>query len=177
MLKNKSENKILLVILFLSLTIFSGVQLLHAAWQAPTGNPYSSNNTFPFIPNLGNDNVYIFDKPLGVGNNFFVSPNTNNALYVNESADRVGVLTNNPQTALDVWGVMRVGQMHAIDFPTCNDTIEGSMVYNLDQNRLNMCVNGFWRRVGYDGDMDGWLDYVDCDDNDPTKAVEICGDT
>lgn len=175
MFKNKSENKILLVILFLSLTIFGVAHFLHAAWQAPAGEPYSGNDSFPFIPNAANDdNNYVFDKPLGIDSNFIVGANT---LYVNETASRVGVLTNNPQTALDVWGVMRIGQMHAIDFPPCNSTIEGSMVYNLDQNRLNLCVNDNWRRVGYDGDLDGWLDYVDCNDNDPTRAVEVCGDT
>lgn len=175
MIKNKFENKILIIILFLSLTIFGVAHFLQAAWQVPAGAPYSGNDSFPFIPNAASDDEnYVLDKPLAIDNNFVVGANT---LYVNESTGRVGVLTNNPQSTLDVWGVMRIGQMNFVDFPPCVPSMEGTMIYNLNQNRLNMCVNDNWRRVGYDGDLDGWLDYVDCDDNNASVAFEICGDT
>jgi hypothetical protein len=51
------------------------------------------------------------------------------------------------------------------------------LLFNLTQDRLNICVNEAWRRIGYDGDLDGYLDSVDCDDTDPSTNVEICGDT
>jgi len=227
--KQKLQNPILLIILFITLSLFTVSHFSQAAWQAPTGGaPYAGNDVFSFLLNKsGNDSSYFLDKSLGINNKFNVN---SNVLYVDNSLNRVGVMTNTPQVALDVNGVLKIGKV-AIPFvscpssyattlscsngstPVCSDSstpkcagtlgmtprctnlttptcsvnplpctsnLTGSLIFNTNQDRLNICVNNAWHRVGYDGDMDHWLDYADCNDSNATiypGAAEVCGDT
>lgn len=164
----------LLLILIVFLLPFSS----RAAWQSPGANPVSGNDNFPFIYNdLGGSNdIYIFDHPFGLGNNLTISIDT---LFVNATAARVGVGTISPVTELDVNGLFRFAQFPFSSFPLCNEDLEGSVLFNSTQDRLNICVNGDWRLIGHDGDLDGWLEPQDCNDADPNvnpSQTEICGD-
>lgn len=148
-----------------------------AAWEAPAGNPLSNNDTYSFIYNdLGGSNdIYIFDTPFGIGDDFEVD---SSLFVVDTSNNRVGVNTNTPVSTLDVNGLLRIAPLPYSSFPTCTDELEGSLLFNTDQDLLNICVNNGWRQIGYDGDLDRWLEPEDCDDTDPNRnpESEVCGD-
>jgi len=170
---NFLKKQFFLVFIFILVCFLTIPSFCFSAWQAPVGNPYSDNDTFPYIINSeGINDYYILQKPFGIDNHFSVA---NSDFFVDELNNRVGIATNNPQTTLDVWGTVKFFNTNTL--PTCNASLLGAIIFNTTQSRLNDCVNNAWRRIGYDGDLDHWLDYVDCDDSNPSLAVEICGDT
>ena len=148
--------------------IFSGIIDELAMWSRAL-----TTNEISYLYNDGNAN----DLPLVDSGLFYKNENGQNFALLDAwqakekdisfSRGKVGIGTDQPQTALDVNGGVRVGRFTVSTRPVCTETISGTFIFDTEHKKPFVCDGSLWKPLDSDFDEDGIVDWNDKDDTNP----------
>lgn len=144
MRKNKTKFIFYIVFtVFLSLGLSISFQSLLAYSLSPVKNPPDGNifRRNGLINESNNINQILSKAPMGILSSFQVG---SNSFFVNESGDRVGIGTTDPQTSLDVNGLIKLRAYNTSERPVCNAELLGAIYYDSVAERPFVCTSTGW---------------------------------
>ena len=92
------------------------------------------------------------------------SPFTQTNLNSYSITGKLGINSINPQGALDINGIIRLGRYSSSNIPECKDNITGAFIFNTDKGKPYVCDGSKWKPLDSDFDNDGIVDWNDEDD-------------